>query len=242
MLSISTLPSRKVGWLKSMTLLITFFSLRDKIFDTILFTHPTNEMSLKSLSCCELSDLIIKHINEVFYPLGHLHLTAKSFIADRISSFRQSQQKLMKLKLKASEPRLFELSQFQTVVLTSSSEKALTNNALSSLEIELKQTLSNLTWGLETPSNLALKKSPTFALTTSLSSHHWLFSRMSLIPFLALLHFTIQWKNFVFKSPCFSHLRQPLYCKTTSCLKNFPLCFANKSLLTSLPGSSRSLS
>jgi len=70
----------------------------------------------------------------------------------------------MKLKLKPLGRELFELSQLQTTLFTSSLVTTTIKNALSSPEIELKPTLSNLTWNLETPSNLAFKKSFTFAL------------------------------------------------------------------------------
>lgn len=155
-----------------MTLFIIFFNLIDKILEIILKRHPTSEIGLKSHNSCGLTDLGIWNINKVFDPLGHFPLFAKSFTAKRIFFFKQSQQNLMKPKLKPSGPWLFELSHLQTPFLISSSKKAPTSIALSTLKIVLKPTLSNLTCSPRSLSNLDLKKYLTLALTTSLSSHH----------------------------------------------------------------------
>jgi len=72
-----------------------------------------------------LSDLGIRQIKVVFDPLGHFPLFAKSFTATIISSFKQSQQNLIKLKLKPYGTGLFELAQLQTAFLTSSFESHL---------------------------------------------------------------------------------------------------------------------
>jgi len=82
--------------------------------------------------------------------------------------------------LKPSRPGLFELPQLHTASLTFSSEKTPISIKLSSLEILLKSALSNLTCGPKSLSNLALKKSQTLFLTTSLSSHQIPFSKTPL--------------------------------------------------------------
>ena len=64
-------------------------------------------------------------------------MEAKSFTADTTSNFIISQQNFKKPKLNLSRPGLFELSQFHTAVLISSSVKSPTNNSLSASEIEL---------------------------------------------------------------------------------------------------------
>ena len=54
--------------------------------------------------------------------------------------------------------------------------------------------------------------------------------------------FNYRIEDFVFKSPCFNHLRQAFYCNNASWLWLFLLCFANNHFLSSLPTSSHSLS
>ena len=87
-----------------MTLLITFFNLNDNNSEMILYKQPTKEMCLKSLSCCGFPTLGTKQINEVFDPLGIYQKLQNHSLPKRTSSFKRSQQNLMKPKLKSSRP------------------------------------------------------------------------------------------------------------------------------------------
>ena len=149
-------------------------------------------------------------------PLGHLSSSSKLRIAFRISSFISSHQNFMNQKLKSSGLELLSLSQLHTTCFTSLSVILPTRKALSSSVILLNFALSNLTRWQASPLNLSLKNSLTFSFTIPCSSNHCPFSLNPLKSFLTLLHLITEWKYFVFRSPCFNHLKQTFYCKSAS--------------------------
>jgi len=84
--------------LSLVTLSNTLFNLEERILDTILYTHPTKEIGLKSFKSCGFTIFGTRVIKEALVPFVQLPPSAKNCIALKTSPFIISQQNFIKPK------------------------------------------------------------------------------------------------------------------------------------------------
>lgn len=117
----SCLPLTKALWKWSITFPITFLILFARVFEKILYKHPTKEIGLMLSRDWGLSNFAIKAINDELVPLGKILFLWNSFKNLKTSSFIISQNSLMKMKLNQFRSGLFDPSHSHLTCFTSSS-------------------------------------------------------------------------------------------------------------------------